>query len=329
MSSQNASSSKIVVIAALLGNLAIAVVKFIAAGITGSSAMLSEGVHSLVDTGNELLLLYGMSRANKPPDESHPFGYGRELYFWAFIVALLVFALGAGVSIYEGVKHLHEPEPMTRPIINYVVLGASMLFESISWFVALREFRAAKGRMGYVEAFRRSKDPTTFTVLFEDSAALAGLVIALAGVVASQVFDMPELDGVASILIGCVLAVTAVLLARETKGLLMGEAAAPGVRASMLQIAAADPGVRSANGVITSQVGPHQVVASLSLKFHDALTAAEIESCVNRIEAGITEAHPEVVMLYVKPQTQAVWNERVRRREAAVQAHKAGGSPRP
>ena len=325
MSSQNASSSRVVVIAALLGNLAIAVVKFIAAGVTGSSAMLSEGVHSLVDTGNELLLLYGMARAAKPPDESHPYGYGRELYFWAFIVALLVFALGAGVSIYEGVKHLQEPEPMTRPVINYVVLGASMLFEGTSWFVALREFRAAKGRMGYVEAFRRSKDPTTFTVLFEDSAALAGLAIALAGVVASQVFDMPELDGVASILIGCVLAVTALLLARETKGLLMGEAAAPAVRANILKIAAEDQGVRSANGLITSQVGPHQVVASLSLQFDEGLAAAGIEASVNRIEALIVAAHPEVVMLFVKPQAQAVWNERLSRREAAVRAHEAGG----
>ena len=325
MSSQNASSSRVVVIAALLGNLAIAVVKFIAAGVTGSSAMLSEGVHSLVDTGNELLLLYGMARAAKPPDESHPYGYGRELYFWAFIVALLVFALGAGVSIYEGVKHLQEPEPMTRPVINYVVLGASMLFEGTSWFVALREFRAAKGRMGYVEAFRRSKDPTTFTVLFEDSAALAGLAIALAGVVASQVFDMPELDGVASILIGCVLAVTALLLARETKGLLMGEAAAPAVRANILKIAAEDQGVRSANGLITSQVGPHQVVASLSLQFDEGLAAADIEASVNRIEALIVAAHPEVVMLFVKPQAQAVWNERLSRREAAVRAHEAGG----
>ncbi|MDB5895946.1 MAG: hypothetical protein JWQ88_3477 [Rhodoferax sp.] len=325
MSSQNASSSRTVVIAALLGNLAIAVVKFIAAGLTGSSAMLSEGVHSLVDTGNELLLLYGMARASKPPDENHPYGYGRELYFWAFIVALLVFALGAGVSIYEGVKHLREPEPMTRPNINYAVLGASMLFEGTSWFVALREFRSAKGRMGYVEAFRRSKDPTTFTVLFEDSAALAGLAIALAGVAASQVFDMPALDGVASILIGCVLAVTALLLARETKGLLMGEAAAPAVRASIMQIAATEEGVQSANGLITSQVGPQQVVASLSLKFHDGLAAADIEACVNRIEARIVAAHPEVVMLFVKPQTQAVWEEKVRRRNDAVRAHEAGG----
>ena len=324
MSSQNASSSRFVVIAALLGNLAIAVVKFIAAAITGSSAMLSEGVHSLVDTGNELLLLYGMARANKPPDESHPFGYGRELYFWAFIVALLVFALGACVSVYEGLHHLRHPEPMSRPLINYLVLGASMVFEGISWTVALREFRAAKGDMGYVEAFRRSKDPTTFTVLFEDSAALLGLCIALVGVAASQALAMPELDGVASLLIGCLLAVTALLLARETKGLLMGEAAAPGMRHSMLQIAASDPGVQSANGAITSQVGPQQVVASLSLKFRDALDTSEIEACVHRIEAAIAAAHPEVVMLFVKPQTQQVWLARIKRRAETARAHEEG-----
>jgi cation diffusion facilitator family transporter len=324
MSSQNASSSRFVVIAALLGNLAIAVVKFIAAAITGSSAMLSEGVHSLVDTGNELLLLYGMSRASKPPDESHPFGYGRELYFWAFIVALLVFALGACVSVYEGVHHLRHPEPMSRPLINYLVLGASMVFEGVSWTVALRAFREAKGDMGYVEAFRRSKDPTTFTVLFEDSAALAGLGIALLGVVGSQVLDMPALDGVASILIGCLLAVTALLLARETKGLLMGEAAAPGMRNDMLRIAASDPAVQSANGAITSQVGPRQVVASLSLKFRDALDTAEIEACVQRIETAIVAAHPEIVVLFVKPQTQQVWLERMERRAQAVRAHDRG-----
>lgn len=324
MSSQNASSSRVVVIAALLGNLAIAIVKFIAAAITGSSAMLSEGVHSLVDTGNELLLLYGMARAAKPPDESHPFGYGRELYFWAFIVALLVFALGAGVSIYEGVHHLQHPEPMTRPLINYVVLGASMVFEGASWFIALREFRAAKGDMGYVEAFRRSKDPTTFTVLFEDTAALAGLTIALAGVVASQVFDMPELDGVASILIGCVLAVTAVLLARETKGLLVGEAAVPQVHASILRIAAGDVGVRAANGVITSQIGPHQVLVSLSAEFEDRLTTPEIEACVRRVEAAITSAHPEVIMLFVKPQTPEVWRAKMHQRAEAVRVHESG-----
>jgi cation diffusion facilitator family transporter len=304
------SGSKLVVYAALAGNLAIAITKFVAAAITGSSAMLSEGVHSLVDTTNEVLLLYGMSRAKKDPDRSHPFGYGRELYFWAFIVALLVFALGAGVSIYEGVAHLMHPEPMERPLVNYIVLLASMVFEGASWLLALRDFRSHKGDLGYFQAFRRSKDPTTFTVLFEDSAALLGLLIALAGVAAAQWLAMPRLDGVASIAIGIVLAISSLLLARETKGLLIGESAHPQVRDAILRIAGADADVRSANGVLTVQMGPDQVVAALSAEFRDGLDSNRIEACVNRIEAAIKQSHPVVSVLFVKPQTRAVWEGR-------------------
>jgi cation diffusion facilitator family transporter len=211
-----------VVDAALGANLAIAVVKFVAAALTGSSAMLSEGVHSLVDTINELLLLYGMKRANKPPDLSHPFGHGRELYFWSFMVALLVLALGAGVSLYEGIVHLRQPQPMEKLAVNYLVLAASFACEVTSWWVALKHFRATKGNLGYFEAFRASKDPSTFTVLFEDSAALLGLLIAAAGITAAQVLDMPRLDGVASIGIGLLLMASSLLLARETKALLIG-----------------------------------------------------------------------------------------------------------
>jgi cation diffusion facilitator family transporter len=307
------SGSKLVVYAALGGNLAIAATKFVAAGITGSSAMLSEGVHSLVDTTNEGLLLYGMARAGKPPDHSHPFGYGRELYFWAFIVALLVFALGAGVSFYEGALHLLHPEPMQRPLVNYIVLLASMVFEGISWLIALRDFRARKGELGYFQAFRRSKDPTTFTVLFEDSAALLGLVIALAGVGAAQWLAMPRLDGVASIAIGVVLAISSLLLARETKGLLIGESAHPQVRDAILRIAGADPDVRSANGVLTVQMGPDEVVAALSAEFRDGLDSDGIEACVNRIEAAVKQSHPVVSILFVKPQTRDVWDRRTSR----------------
>ena len=304
------SGSKLVVYAALGGNLAIAVTKFVAAAISGSSAMLSEGVHSLVDTINEGLLLYGMARADKAPDRSHPFGYGRELYFWAFIVALLVFALGAGVSVYEGIQHLLHPEPMQRPLVNYIVLFASMLFEGTSWAIALRDFRAHKGELGYFQAFRRSKDPTTFTVLFEDSAALLGLLIALAGIAAAQWLSMPRMDGVASIAIGIVLAISSLLLARETKGLLIGESAHPQVRDAILRIAGADPDVRSANGVLTVQMGPDEVVAALSAEFRDALDTTQIEACINRIEAAIKATHPTVSILFVKPQTREVWAQR-------------------
>ena len=219
--------SKKVIYAALAGNLLIAATKFTAAFFTGSSAMLSEGVHSLVDTGNGGLLLFGLHRAGRPPDRTHPFGHGRELYFWSFVVAILVFALGAGVSFYEGVAHIRHPEPASNVAVNYVVLGLSMVFEGGAWLIALKEFRRSKGRMGYYEAIRKSKDPSVFTVLFEDSAALLGLVIALVAITAAHLMEMPVLDGVGSIGIGLVLAATATLLARECKGLLMGEAASP------------------------------------------------------------------------------------------------------
>ncbi|HEV2539752.1 MAG TPA: cation diffusion facilitator family transporter [Frateuria sp.] len=311
------SNPRRVVYAALAGNLAIAVAKFVAAGFSGSSAMLSEGVHSLVDTANELLLLYGMHRAAKPPDAIHPFGHGRELYFWSFIVALLVFALGAGVSLFEGVGHLRRPDPMSDPLINYLVLGVSMLFEGGSWYVALREFRAVKGAMGYFEAFRKSKDPSTFTVLLEDSAALIGLLIAFAGVACAQALGMPRLDGAASIGIAVVLAVAAGLLARESKGLLIGEPAHPKLRESLLGIAAADPGVGHVNGVLTVQMGPHTVVAALSAEFEDRLTTPQIEECINRIEQAIKSRHAEVTSLFIKPQTTETWRARRRAIERA------------
>jgi cation diffusion facilitator family transporter len=304
------SASRKVVNAALGANLAIAIIKFVAAALTGSSAMLSEGVHSLVDTINEVLLLYGLKRANKPPDLSHPFGHGRELYFWSFIVALLVLALGAGVSIYEGIVHLLSPRPMATPLVNYIVLAASFASEATSWWVALKEFRATKGTQGYFDAFRASKDPSTFTVLFEDSAALLGLLIAAAGIGAAQALDLPILDGVASIGIGLLLAASSLLLARETKALLIGESAHLHVRESLLRIAGADPDVRCANGVVTVQMGPRQVLAALSADFEDRLNTPQIEECVNRIEAAIKHAHPEIIVLFVKPQTADTWRRR-------------------
>ncbi|RZG78076.1 cation diffusion facilitator family transporter [Acinetobacter sp. WCHAc060025] len=307
-------SNKIVVYAALFGNLAIALVKFIAAYITNSSAMLSEAVHSVVDTLNEILLLYGLKKSQQTADYQHPFGYGRELYFWAFIVALLVFALGSVVSIFQGIQHIRHPEVIESPMVNYAVLGFAILCEGTSWFIALKTFKKTKGSMGYFEAFRRSKDPTTFTVLFEDSAALIGLLIALVGIFCAHQFNLPVLDGVASVLIGVVLAISALLLARETKGLLMGETADPKLRHNVLQVAQEDQAVYSANGVLTEQMGAHQVIASLSLEFKDGLTSDEIETCVNRIEAKIKSIHPEIVALFVKPQTKQVWLERMKGR---------------
>lgn len=307
-------SNKIVVYAALAGNLAIALVKFVAAYITNSSAMLSEAIHSVVDTLNEILLLYGMKKSQQSPNAQHPFGYGRELYFWAFIVSLMVFALGAVVSIYQGIQHVRYPEEMLSPNLNYIVLGIAILCEGISWLVALKAFRKTKGQLGYFEAFRRSKDPTTFTVLFEDTAALCGLFIALIGIYLAHALKIPELDGVASIFIGIVLAISAILLARETKGLLLGESADPQLRDHLLLIAQEDDAVFSANGVLTEQMGADQVIASLSLEFEDHLTSDDIEACVNRIEAKIKQIHPEIMALFVKPQTKKVWLQRMKGR---------------
>jgi cation diffusion facilitator family transporter len=300
---KKAGSAKKVVYAALFGNLAIAVTKFAAAFYTGSSAMLSEAGHSLVDTGNELLLLYGMHRASRRPDLAHPLGHGRELYFWSFIVALLIFALGAGVAFYQGIAHLRHPSPIESPLVSYVVLALSACFEGASWRIALREFRAAKGELGWFAAVRQSKDPASFMVLFEDSAALLGLAIAAAGTAASETLGRPEFDGIASIGIGLVLAATAAFLARESKGLLIGEGARPEVQRSIRRVAAEEPGVERVNGLLTVHMAPNQIVAALSVEFADQLTATEIEAAVAGIERRLAAAHPEVVAVFVKPQT--------------------------
>ncbi|MBZ9742758.1 MULTISPECIES: cation diffusion facilitator family transporter [unclassified Mesorhizobium] len=302
--------SKTVIYAALAGNLAIALTKFAAAFFTGSSAMLSEGVHSLVDTGNGGLLLYGMHRAARPADRTHPLGHGRELYFWSFIVALLVFALGAGVSLYEGIIHIMAPEPVANAKVNYIVLGLSFLFEGSSWLVALKEFRKQKGKQGWLTAVQSSKDPSVYTVLFEDSAALLGLIVAFAGILAAELLEMPELDGAASIGIALILGATAIFLARESKGLLIGEPASPEVQRKVLAIVQQDPAVQRANGVLTVHMGPEEIVAALSVEFEDHLAAPEIEACVERIEARLRKEMPEITRLFVKPQTSGTWEKR-------------------
>jgi len=308
------SSTRLSVYAALAGNLLVATTKTVAAAWTGSSAMLSEAVHSFVDTGNEVLLLYGMRRSQRRADPEHPLGYGRELYFWSFIVALLVFALGAGVSIYQGILHVRHPRPISRPLVSYVVYGLCCLFEGASWLVSLRQFKAAKGSLGYYEAFRRSKDPPSFMVLFEDSAALLGIAIATLGTFAASALDAPVFDGIASILIGLVLAGTAALLARESKNLLIGERADRRLSASIMRIAEAQSPISRANGLLTVQLAPNQIVAALSLEFADDLRASAIEDLVRTLELEIRRLHPEVVALFVKPQTGRSFRESIRRR---------------
>ncbi|MDO1527223.1 cation diffusion facilitator family transporter [Fulvimonas sp. R45] len=309
---RRAARSRLVVYAALAENLLIAAAKLAAGLATGSAAILSEAVHSFVDTTNELLLLYGLHRANQPPDAEHPFGHGRELYFWSFIVALLVWALGAGMALVEGISQLRHPHSIEHPLVNYAVLAASAVFEGISWWIAVREFRTRKGEAGYLEALQQSKDPSVFSVLLEDSAALAGLAVAFVGLLAAQLLDMPRLDGVASIGVALVLAVFATVLARETKGLLIGEPAQEGVNESLVEVACRDPAVCHVNGVLTVQMGPHQVVAALSAEFDDTLTTPQIEACIHRLEQEAMARHPELSSLFVKPQSAELWRARRR-----------------
>jgi len=317
--------SKTAVWAALIGNLLVTATKGVAAAFTGSSAMLSEAVHSLVDTGNEVLLLYGMRVARKRADRDHPAGYGRELYFWSFIVALLVFALGAGVSIVQGVHRLRNPAPIEDAYISEIVLAASFVFEGWSWWVSVRQFQKAKGNLGWYQAFVKSKDPPLFMVVFEDSAALIGIVIAAAGTVAADRFGIEWADGAASILIGVVLACTSTLLARESKSLLIGEKADGALIRSMLQIANAACGRSRANGVLTIQMAPDQIMAAMSFEFDDALTAPQIEQMVADIERRIHEVHPEVTSLFFKPQSPEQYKAKVREKfgENATEATRA------
>jgi cation diffusion facilitator family transporter len=294
--------ANIVIYAALLANLGIAVAKFIAAAITGSSSMLTEGVHSMVDTGNQGLLLYGQHRAKRPPDAEHPFGYGRELYFWAFVVAILIFGLGAGVSVYEGWRHIAEPEPLHDPLINYVVLGIAFALEGTSWGIAMREFAASKGDASWWQAVRNSKDPATFIVLFEDSAALAGLSVAAIGVWASHAWGDPRIDGWASIAIGAILAGVAALLARESKGLLIGERANPELIREVRTMLEAEPCITAVNHVRTVHTAPDRIFVAISADFSDTLPMGEAESLIERIEHRLKAKLPQLSSIYIRPE---------------------------
>lgn len=296
------SGSKKVIYAALIGNGLIAVTKYAAAAYTGSSAMFSEAIHSTVDSGNQILLLLGMKRAQRPADARHPFGYGPEIYFWAFVVAILIFALGSGISIYEGVQKVLHPNPMTNPPVNYIVLGLAIVFEAGAWWVAYKEFQTTKGKRGYLDAIRVSKDPSVFTVLLEDTAAMLGLLVALVGIAAGQIFGIAELDGVASIVIGLILAATAVLLAVETKGLLIGEGADPDLVAAVRQLVLQSPSVAVVNEALTMHLGPKDVLLTLSLDFSDSLSSGEVERCVSALEVEIKEKHPEIRRVFIEAQ---------------------------
>ena len=297
-----AAESNRTLIIALGANVGIAVAKFVAAAITGSSAMLTEGVHSLVDSANQLLLMWGRRAARRPADHRHPFGHGRELYFWSFVVAVLVFALGAGVSVYEGVIHILEPEPAVSPLVAYGVLLVSFLLEGGSTVAAFREFRAAKGALGWFEAVRESKDPPTFIVLLENGAAMAGICAAAIGLALSQLTGNPFFDGAASIVIGLILGATAWLLAVESKALLIGEAADPALVEGIRAAAGAQPGIVGVGEVRTVHSAPDQITVAMSADFDDGISAGDVERIVAAIEREVAVRWPAVKRLYIRPQ---------------------------
>lgn len=293
-------SSKKVIYAALIGNAVIAVIKFIAASITGSSAMLSEGIHSVVDTGNQVLLLYGIKRAQKPADKQFPFGYGKEIYFWSFVVAILIFSVGAGVSIYEGIHRILHPAEIHNAMINYIVLGLAIIFEGAAWLFALKEFKLQKGKWGYIEAVIRGKDPSIFLVLFEDSAAVLGLFVALLGVYLTQATGILIFDGIASVIIGCILAATAMWLALETKGLLIGESANEVVIEKINEIAAKHNTIEHVNEVLTMHMGPDFILVNLSVDFVDDVVADDIERAIESLDNEIKLEFPKVKRLFIE-----------------------------
>ena len=298
-------SSKTVIYVALIANTLIAISKFAAAGLTGSSAMMSEGVHSVVDTGNQGLLLLGIHRAARPADGAHPFGYGAEIFFWAFVVAILIFAVGAGISFYEGVYKLLHPHPIEHPYINYIVLGFAFIFEGITWWIAFRAFRKAQDSQRPFRIFtalRQSKDPTVFTVLFEDSAAMLGLVAATFGVAGAHLFGFEWADGAGSIVIAAILAGGAILLARETKGLLIGEAASRFVVDGIRGIVKQSDKILTINELRTMHLAPHEILLALSVDFADGISSQDVEREVSRIEREIKQRYPQVSRIFIEVQ---------------------------
>jgi len=296
-------------VVALLANLGIAAAKFVAAAVTGSSAMLTEGVHSVVDSTNQLLLMWGRRAAKRPPDKLHPFGYGRELYFWSFVVAVLVFSLGAGVSVYEGFIHIAHPEEAVSPYIAYGVLLVAFLLEGWSTLEAFQDFKKAKGRTGWFKAIRTSKDPPAFIVLLENGAAMAGIIAAAVGLMLSQLTGDPFYDGAASVVIGTILGFTAALLAYESKGLLIGEAADPVLVRNLRELACEQPGVVGVGHVLTVHSSPDQITVMMNVDFKDDMLAGEVERIVCRVEEEARERWPAVRRLFVRPM-QGAANER-------------------
>ena len=295
-----ASGSEKVVIAALIGNGLITITKFFASIFTGSSAMLSEAIHSLTDTVNQGLIMLGLKRSKKPADEKHPFGYAKEIYFWSFVVAILIFSIGAGVAIYEGIHKIMHPEPITNAWVNYLVLGLAMVFETFAWWVAFKEFKKEKGDLSYLQAVRQSKRVAVFTVLLEDTAALLGLVIAFVGLAISQATGIAEIDGVTSVVIGILLAAVAILLSQETKALLIGEGASSETKLKIKDIVNNHDEVEGINEILTMHLGPEDILLNLSVDFKNSINAQQVEEVIAKISSNIKQDIPEVKRVFIE-----------------------------
>jgi cation diffusion facilitator family transporter len=290
---------------ALAANLLIAVTKFIAGSVTNSSSMISEGVHSVVDTINEVLLLYGIKRSKKPADANKPFGYGKELYFWSFIVSILIFGLGGGISIYQGVTHIIHPEPLDNPKWNYIVLGLSVIFEGTSLVIAIKEFNAMRGNVSWWDAIVKSKDPSSFLVLFEDSAAVAGLLVVGIFMFIEHQYNMPVLDGVASILVGLILVAVSMILARESRSLLMGEGIAPETQKRIRSVAEQDEAVDKVLNILSTYEAPESVLLMLRIAFKPDLTTEEIAATIERLRTAIRAEYKLIQFIIIQPATLA------------------------
>jgi len=292
------SKSKLSIYAAIAGNMAIAITKFVAAAFTGSSAMLSEAIHSVVDTGNGWLMLFGVRKSRKPPDADHPFGHGHELYFWTLIVGVLVFAVGGGMSVYEGIQHILHPRSAENLVWSYGVLGFAVVFEGTTWLFGWKAFSAERGRKGVVKAIHETKDPSTFTVLLEDSAALLGLIFAFLGIFLGSQLELPFLDGVASVLIGLLLCGVAVLMVYESKGLLIGEGLDRESLESIHALVDADPGVEWVGHLHTMYLGPHEVLLTIELRFHGHISSLEVRQAARRLRETIQSQHPDISRIF-------------------------------
>ena len=295
-----ASESRKVIIAALIGNLMVAVTKFVATALTGSSAMFSEAIHSVVDTGNQALMLYGLKRAKLRADKQFPFGHGKEIYFWSFVVAIMIFGVGAGLSVYEGIHSLSKPTELQNPLVNYIVLTLAIIFEGVAWVFAWKAFSRQRGSRGLFEAVRNGKDPSLFVVLFEDSAAMTGLLVAMIGIALTDATGNPVYDSIASILIGLILAATATWLAYETKSLLIGESADPEVIKGIKKKVMSFREVRHINDVLTMHMGPEYVLVNLSVEFNDSADADDIEDTVAQIDRSIKKKYKDVKRVFIE-----------------------------